>query len=334
MAFSFVPVHIPGKKHVVPDTLSRRLDSPITHLEKLPSLPPVTNNVLPQYADSFGPPSWVASPTVASMTYEQDVEDLYLGQVMSTLAALASTNPSAGQSLITWDILQEECLTCPYYTKLHSAVENNDIQEIKQETSGYSNVFHELTTMGPVVMLNNRVVVPNKLRNAVLAHLHSSHAGVGSMLARALRSVYWPGYKRDIEDTRNSCKSCHEYALSNKALPMIAKPDMPSYPFQMLCSDVMEWLGHNYLIIVDKYSNWLSILKLGKSDSKHLIQALRTYFSTFGVAEVICTDGATMYTSSEFKDFCKLWGIHHRISTAYNPAANKRAEVGVKSANA
>ena len=95
---------------------------------------------------------------------------------------------------------------------------------------------------------------------------------------------------------------------------------------------MMEWLGHHYLIIVDKYSNWLIILKLGKNDSRHLIQAFRSYFSTFGVAEVLCTDGARMYTSSEFENFCKLWGIVHRVSTAYNPAANKRAEVGVKSA--
>ena len=32
------------------------------------------------------------------------------------------------------------------------------------------------------------------------------------------------------------------------------------------------------------------------------------------------------------EDFCCRWGIVHRVATAYNPRANKRAEVGVKSA--
>ena len=76
-----------------------------------------------------------------------------------------------------------------------------------------------------------------------------------------------------------------ENAPSNKQLPLNPEPDMPQYPFQMLCTDMMEWHGHQYLIIVDKYSNWVSILKLARNDSKNLIQAFRVYFATFGVAE-------------------------------------------------
>ena len=51
-------------------------------------------------------------------------------------------------------------------------------------------------------------------------------------------------------------------------------------------------------MLVDKYSNWLSVLKLVKDDSRLLIQALRDYFATFGVAEVFCTDGAAVFTSA------------------------------------
>ena len=39
-----------------------------------------------------------------------------------------------------------------------------------------------------------------------------------------------------------------------------------------------------------------------------------------------------MFTSKIMEDFCTRWGIIHRVSTAYNPEANKRSEVGVKSA--
>ena len=46
LAYQFKPIHVPGKKHVVADTMSRRYDSPIHSIPKLPKLPPASNNVL------------------------------------------------------------------------------------------------------------------------------------------------------------------------------------------------------------------------------------------------------------------------------------------------
>ena len=66
LAYQFKPIYIPGKKHVVPDTMSRRYDSPMHALPKLPRLPPASDNVLPEYAADFEPPSWVAKPVLAS----------------------------------------------------------------------------------------------------------------------------------------------------------------------------------------------------------------------------------------------------------------------------
>ena len=59
---------------------------------------------------------------------------------------------------------------------------------------------------------------------------------------------------------------------------------------------------------------------------------LRLYFSTYGIAEVIASDGAAVFTSDAMKKFCANWGVTQRISSAYYPQSNKRAEVGVKSA--
>ena len=227
--------------------------------------------------------------------------------------------------------MEEICRKCPEYTQLHTAVLNED-KNLPQELKKYEKMLPEFTTLGPVIMLQKRVVIPQELRPNVLSHLHSSHAGTQVMIARAVQSVYWPGFRTDIAAVRDRCLSCHKFAPSNPSLPLISEPDLPDHPFQIICSDFMEWNGHTYLIIVDKYSNWVSIFKLQKDDSKCLIQVLRQYFSTFGVAQVLCTDGAPVYTSSDMKKFCETWGVTQRISSAYNPSANKRAEVGVKSA--
>ena len=89
---------------------------------------------------------------------------------------------------------------------------------------------------------------------------------------------------------------------------------------------------HNYVALVDRYSNWLSIFQLAKDDSAELIKVLRGYLSIFGIPVTITTDGASVFTSKLMEDFCNRWGIIHRVATAYHPRANKRAEVGVKSA--
>ena len=62
-----------------------------------------------------------------------------------------------------------------------------------------------LTTQGPMVLYKERIVIPASLRQEVLDVLHSSHGGVSSMVARASRSVRWPGMEERIEARRAAC---------------------------------------------------------------------------------------------------------------------------------
>ena len=130
---------------------------------------------------------------------------------------------------------------------------------------------------------------------------------------------------------RAACPTCTQYAPSNPAMPP-TEPEHPTYPFQSICTDFFTIAPNNYLAVVDRYSNWLSVFKLAKDNSTEVINVLRDYISTFGIASTLTSDGASVFTSKEVEDFCDRWGIVHRVSTAYNPRANKRAEVAVKSA--
>ena len=103
-AYRFTLMYISGKDHVVPDAISRRNDSPIFDMEKLPRLPPVANNVLPQYENTFGPPSWVSPPKVAAV--DTDYDQIYFLNSQATLGAIADLAPNAGQPLLTWEALE------------------------------------------------------------------------------------------------------------------------------------------------------------------------------------------------------------------------------------
>ena len=110
------------------------------------------------------------------------------------------------------------------------------------------------------------------------------------------------------------------------------EPEYPTYPFQSICIDFFHVSPNNYVAIVDHYSNWLSVFQLQKDDSENLIKILRDYLSIFGIPTTVTTDGASVFTSKLMEAFFDKWGIVHRVSTAYNARANKRSEVGVKSA--
>ena len=130
---------------------------------------------------------------------------------------------------------------------------------------------------------------------------------------------------------RAMCSSCTKYAPSNPRMPPV-EPEQPTYPFQSICADFFHMAPYNYLAIVDRYSNWLSVFKLPRDDSTEVVTILRDYIGVFGIPCTLTTDGAKVFTSKLVEDFCTRWGIIHRVSTAYNAEANKRSEVGVKSA--
>ena len=259
MAYSFTPVHIAGKKHVVPDTLSRRSDAPALSAEKPPSKPPQCHNVLPEYEDTFGPPQWVSKPIISAVNesdfyeeQEEEIESLYTGHAVSIVASIASSASDGGHSVITWEQLQSACNECSSYSKLKNAVLAGQLPNGDNDLSCYAKVFPELTVLNGVIMLQQRLVIPQALRKNVLLFLHSAHAGTAAMIARAQCSVYWPDINKDIANVRQSCSSCHEFAPSNPHMDLIQEPDLPSFPFQVICSDFFEWCGKTYLIIVDK----------------------------------------------------------------------------------
>jgi hypothetical protein len=90
--------------------------------------------------------------------------------------------------------------------------------------------------------------------------------------------------------------------------------------------------GVNYLVLGDRFSGWLSIYTASKGefDAKALVKRSREYFTNFDIPEEIATDGGPQMTSDIFQKSLKAWGIRHRLSSAYNPHSNCRAELALK----
>ena len=183
------------------------------------------------------------------------------------------------------------------------------------------------------VLYKDRIVVPQSLRPSIIENLHSAHQGVSTMFSRAEELVYWPGMISDITAARENCRLCHKNAPSQAKLPPTA-PKMPTTPFQMIFGDYFQLNGKYFLVIGDRLSGWTEVVQVNpgtkNSGSKGLCNALRQVYATFGVANEISSDGGPEFVSAEAKDFYSRWGTKHRVSSAYFPQSNGRAEVAVK----
>ena len=106
----------------------------------------------------------------------------------------------------------------------------------------------------------------------------------------------------------------------------------PTHPFQSLHADYFHLAGKIFLVTVDPYTSWPIVFRCSKGGTAlELTGFLREVFSNYGVPRVLVSDGGPQFTAMETNEFLKRWGVEQRISSAYNPHANLRAETAVKS---
>ena len=238
--------------------------------------------------------------------------------------------------LITWDGLKMATREDGVLAQVMEMVDRGfpDSQhEMPDQTRPFHRFRHGLMVLGEVLCYKTRVVVPRELQQQVLDTLHSAHQGVSGMLNRAEQSVFWPGISEDIMRLRSECRTCVRNAPSQPAGKPVAPPS-PDYPFQLIVGDYFHLEGYDYLVMADRYSGWISVYTMGKGEcnAEKLISCLKSHFGSFGVAEEFSSDLGPQFKADKFQKFLKQYGVRHRVSSAYFPHSNSRAELAVKSA--
>ena len=220
---------------------------------------------------------------------------------MSTQASVvAAFQGDSGLRAITWERLKQATKDNSKLTLVRTTV----LQGIPPSKSLWPNAIQEywkvrddLSVVDDVIVYRNRTVIPTSLRSEVIKILNSAHQGVVGMKNRARQSVYWPGLDAAIVQRRHQCITCNSNAPSQPAAPT-TEVVMPTYPFEFTRSDYFVHAGQEYIIYVDRYSGWLSIMKCTTSNSRTLTDYLRTLFTTFGVPVEMASDGGPIYMSS------------------------------------
>lgn len=196
-------------------------------------------------------------------------------------------------------------------SRLHRYVMEGWPKKVSEEQKVYYKKKEELSVEQGCVLWGTRVVVPAKLRTAVLNEIHSGHPGIVKMKTIARQYVWWPHIDMDVEKTCKQCDRCQLEQRMPRLVPLHPW-EFPGDVWKRLHIDFAgPFMGHMFMIVVDAYSKWLEVFKMAQITSSATISRLRRLFASYGLPEQVVTDNATTFMSDEFQLFMKRNGILH-----------------------
>ena len=134
-------------------------------------------------------------------------------------------------------------------------------------------------------------------------------------------SVFWPGMTADIKTQISNCSACQKF--QTKQLAETLRNELPTtQPWTCLTTDIFEYGGKSYIIVVDQYSKFIVVHKVSDHSSEQTVATFFQIFSEFGVLDEICSDRGSNFTSQLFLSFCKGLNVKLSFRSAYHHSGN------------
>ena len=112
---------------------------------------------------------------------------------------------------------------------------------------------------------------------------------------------------------------------------MVSK-QTPDRPFQHVAADFASYGNRQFLILVDCKTDWPDIIEMYKgTTAAKLAATMRDFFCRTAAPDLLWSDGGPQFTSYQFAEFLRAWGVIHITSSPHYPQSNGKAEAAVKS---
>ena len=200
--------------------------------------------------------------------------------------------------------------------------------QLPNDVKPFMSVSAELSLQDGLLMRGSRIVIPKSLRADILQRIHSGHQGITKCRARASQSVWWPGMSKEIENLVRNCTTCCKTQVQF-AEPLITTK-FPKLPWQRVGTDLFEYKGTQYVLVIDYFSHYIEIAKLSSTSSDAIITHLKSMFARHGIPQYVVSDNGPQYSSEIFCKFAKDYGFIHITSSPKYPQSNGEAERAVR----
>ena len=134
--------------------------------------------------------------------------------------------------------------------------------------------------------------------------MQASHQGETKCLLLARQSVFWPGMTSDIRQMVKGCAPYNKHQPAQPRLPVM-QPDLPTRPWQKLGTDIFEYKGSKYLMVVDYYSRFPVVRLLSDMTATTISSHFTSIFAEYGLPTTLLADFGSKYISEHFRQKCK-----------------------------
>lgn len=184
----------------------------------------------------------------------------------------------------------------------------------------------ELSCYGDLVLRQDRIVLPEALREKALKLAHENHPGMTRTKQTLREKYYWPGLDSDVERIVSQCSICQQTQPLVRDEPL--NPiERPRGPWQKVGIDIVGPIDGTYLLtMIDYFSNFPEVFMMETISSAAVISRLNEVFCRYGFPDSIITDNGRQFVSEEFEQFLRECGIGHVKASAYYPKTNGKIE--------
>lgn len=146
-------------------------------------------------------------------------------------------------------------------------------------------------------------------------------------LARARMQFYWPCMTNDLKEKVGNCIICEKFKRSNQKEPLL-QDSLPDYPFQKVSTDIFEYGGHDWLVIIDAFSGWICCDQLQDKTMASVCKLFDKFFNSYGYPTEIRSDNVP-FNSLECDRYANRNNISLQYSSPRYPQSNGLAEKAV-----
>jgi len=179
-------------------------------------------------------------------------------------------------------------------------------------------------------LLGPEELQPDVLRTKLIQSVHDSavygHPGRDATASILARDFYWPLQSQRVRQFMRNCSHCGRNGVWREHKHGLLRPlPVPDRFFTEISMDFMtdfpESDGCKYLwVIKDRLSKTVALEAMSSMKAEECAEKfLDCWVKHHGLPRAITSDRGTNWTSSFWKELCRLLGVKRRLSSAYHP---------------
>ena len=147
-----------------------------------------------------------------------------------------------------------------------------------------------------LITYDDRLIIPRCLRADVLQKIHEGHQGITKCRERV---CWWPKIGEEIVQIVQQCAYCQKYKPTTAKETMVPTV-LPDRQWQMLGTDLLDFNGQQYMVVVDYYSRYIELFYLADTITHMVTAKLKCMFARFGIPDLLVSDNGPQFSSKEF----------------------------------